>query len=312
MKLILPERIILPVGVLAAVLIIATIISVSLIAYLGSNGMTFSLSSFNWEGVDGITNIFMTVVTMVFLYGIIQAKETHAESAKARKQATNASDAEVLRWAMDEMSKRKDHIRLVTDAYKEELENILIKDYGFKSTSESCEPKTHKYQLRKSSPKYTDQDRMNFIESMKTNEKYEFYLKVEKIKGDEWNQEIKDALHKEVSIIMQRMGYMALFNLISKQHFINLWGPMFLACWYSIEWYIKDERERLGETPEKNIEEPAVFIDKFGSSDKDNREYDGAFFRIYLETFIRECESNLPKKLVNNERLKFGRKPLSE
>ena len=70
------KKIILPVGVLAVVLTIATIISFVLITYLGSNGMTFNLSSFNWEGVDGITNIFMTVVTLVFLYGIIQAKET--------------------------------------------------------------------------------------------------------------------------------------------------------------------------------------------------------------------------------------------
>ena len=57
---------ILPVGVLTAVLTIATIISFILVAYLGSNSMTFNLSSFNWEGVDGITNIFMTVVTLVF------------------------------------------------------------------------------------------------------------------------------------------------------------------------------------------------------------------------------------------------------
>ena len=300
----LPKKIILPIGVLAVVLIIATIISFILIAYLGSNGMTFNLSSFNWEGVDGITNIFMTVVTMVFLYGIIQAKETHAESAKARKQATNASDAEVLRWAMDEMSKRKDHIRLVTDAYKEELENILIKDYKFKSTSESCESKTHKYQLRKSRPKYTDEDRMTFVKSMDDNKQKEFYSKAKEINGNKWNQEIKDALHKEVSIIMQRMGYMALFGLISKQHFINLWGPMFLASWYSIKWYIKKEREKLGEN-DKNIDNVEEFIQMFGDGG-DNKDYDGAFFRIHLEAFIIECENKLPIELVNNERLKFG------
>jgi uncharacterized membrane protein len=296
------KKIILPVGVLTAVLTIATIISFSLVAYLGSNSMTFNLSSFNWEGVDGITNIFMTVVTLVFLYGIIQAKETHSESAKARKQSTNASDAEVLRWAMDEMGKRKDDIKLVTNAYKKELQNLLTDKYGYINSDESFD---------------TDKGRMDHIESMKKHmevgELENFYSNVLSINGEEWSENVKDTLHKEVSIIMQRMGYMALFSLISKQHFINLWGPMFLACWYSIEWYIKDERGRLGENlnPDKNLK-PGDFIDQFGSSGRSNREYEGAFFRIHLETFIRECENKLPLLLVNNERLKFGREPLLE
>ena len=173
-----------------------------------------------------------------------------------------------------------------------------------------------KYKYTKSNEFFdTDKGRMMHIESMQKNmsneELEDFYSNVESIDGEKWSKDVKDALHKEVSIIMQRMGYMALFSLISKQHFINLWGPMFLACWYSIEWYIKDERERLGENTENNLK-PVDFIKQFGSMEESNRDYEGAFFRIHLETFVQECEDRLPLLLVNNERLKFGRKPLTK
>ena len=279
------------------------LVLVPMISYYLFSGIVVyeDLKVFNWEGVSGLTNIIMTIVTIVLLIGIWQAKESQEETKNARIQATNASDAEVLRWAMDEMTQRKNHIRLVTDAYKSELENILI-PLGFKG-----EQKTHKYKKRIFKPSYSDQDRISFLKEISESKKKEFYSKVEGIDGNDWSQDIKDALHKEVSIIMQRMGYMALFGLISKQHFINLWGPIFLASWYSIEWYIKDERKSLNENldSEKNLS-AEKFIDKFGPRGN-NRDYKGAFFRIHLETFIKECEAKLPLELVNNERLKFGR-----
>jgi hypothetical protein len=279
--------------------VVSIIIIFLVVAIVSSiEGIQIELYKFNWEGVDGITNIIMTIVTMTLLFGIWQAKETHDESTKARKQSTRANDAEILRWAMDEMSKRKGDIKLVTNAYKQELQEVMNKSFPDSKGSFG-----------------TDKSRMEFIKEMqekatdKDKEKLEkFYKAVEDITGENWDDGVKTALHTEVSIIMQRMGYMALFSLISKQHFINLWGPMFLACWYSIEWYIKNERKELGESNDNNCETPEEFIEIFEEGGN-NSDYEGAFFRIHLETFVMECENKLPLLLVNNERLKFGRGP---
>lgn len=253
---------------------------------------------FDWDGVSGVSDVLMTFVTLILMLSIWQAKDAHSESTKARVQSTNASDAEVLRWAMDEMGKRKIHIKLVTNAYKEELQTILVNGY--------------EYNCNDVEENHRDQHRMEFVKELDESKREEFFEEVKKITGKDWSQDIKDALHKEVSIIMQRMGYMALFGLISKQHFINLWGPMFLASWYSIEWYITEERKRLGESSGENLD-PKMFIEQFGTGEGEgNRGYQGAFFRIHLETFIKECETKLPLQLVNNERLKFGRKNLLE
>lgn len=281
-------------------LLSAILIGMAIMFVLGVSS-EYSFSKFDWDGVSGISDVLMTFVTLVLLLSIWQAKDAHDESTKARIQSTNASDAEVLKWAMIEIGKRKPDIKLVTDAYKNELD-ILLSDN-----------KPHKYQAtNKKQPQYTDQERVTHIENLSNNKKEEFYSNVEEINGENWNQEIKDALHKEVSIIMQRMGYMALFGLISKQHFINLWGPMFLASWYSIEWYIKEERKRLGENLEL-VPNPEEFIEQFGSSEGvGNRSYKGAFFRIHLEAFIKECEDKLPLQLVNNERKKFGRREIDQ
>jgi hypothetical protein len=299
--------------VISIFLLLLSIITVNLI----SSEVDFA--KFDWDGVSGVSDVLMTFVTLILMLSIWQAKDAHDESTKARVQSTNASDAEVLRWAMDEMGERKKHIKLVTNEFKKELEKMLISNYSFTVSGKDEELadciRPHKYQLTniKSQPKHTDQERMSHILNMKKYDQDKFYSDVEKITGRDWDQDIKDVLHKEVSIIMQRMGYMALFGLISKQHFINLWGPMFLASWYSIEWYIREEREKLCENldPDNNYP-PEMFIERFGTGgDKDNRDYQGAFFRIHLETFIRECETKLPLALVNNERLKFGRKPFS-
>jgi uncharacterized membrane protein len=282
--------------------LIVILISVSLlvVAILVVTSITTNVNftEFNWSGVSGISDVLMTFVTLILMLSIWQAKDAHDESTKARVQSTNASDAEVLRWAMDEMGKRKKHIKSVTNEYKKELQEILVNGY--------------EYSYNDVEDNHKDQHRMEFVNKLDESKQKEFYEKVDKITGKDWSQDIKDDLHKEVSIIMQRMGYMALFGLISKQHFINLWGPMFLASWYSIEWYIMEERGRLGESSEKNLD-PKMFIEQFGTYEgEDSRDYKGAFFRIHLETFIKECENKLPLKLVNNERLKFGRPPLKE
>jgi uncharacterized membrane protein len=282
--------------------LIVILISVSLlvVAILVVTSITTNVNftEFNWSGVSGISDVLMTFVTLILMLSIWQAKDAHDESTKARVQSTNASDAEVLRWAMDEMGKRKKHIKSVTNEYKKELQEILVNGY--------------EYSYNDVEDNHKDQHRMEFVNKLDESKQKEFYEKVDKITGKDWSQDIKDDLHKEVSIIMQRMGYMALFGLISKQHFINLWGPMFLASWYSIEWYIIEERGRLGESSEENLD-PKMFIEQFGTYEgEDSRDYKGAFFRIHLETFIKECENKLPLKLVNNERLKFGRPPLKE
>ena len=282
--------------------LIVILISVSLlvVAILVVTSITTNVNftEFNWSGVSGISDVLMTFVTLILMLSIWQAKDAHDESTKARVQSTNASDAEVLRWAMDEMGKRKKHIKSVTNEYKKELQEILVNGY--------------EYSYNDVEDNHKDQHRMEFVNKLDESKQKEFYEKVDKITGKDWSQDIKDDLHKEVSIIMQRMGYMALFGLISKQHFINLWGPMFLASWYSIEWYIIEERGRLGESSEENLD-PKMFIEQFGTYEgEDSRDYQGAFFRIHLETFIKECENKLPLKLVNNERLKFGRPPLKE
>lgn len=280
------------VAIISLCLLLLTILTVKTIS------STLDFSTFNWNGVSGVSDVLMTLVTIVLMLSIWQAKDAHNESTKARIQSTNASDAEILRWAMDEMGKRKKHIKSVTSAYKNELEKILVVKYQYTNENISDIDK--------------DLHRTNYLKELNDESKEAFFNDAKKITGIEWESETISALHTEVSIIMQRMGYMALFGLISKQHFINLWGPMFLASWYSIEWYIKEERERLQENTSEDVQlSPAKFINQF-SGKEDNRSYEGAYFRIHLETFIKECEEKLPLNLVNNERLKFGRPPLEK
>ncbi len=258
----------------------------------------FNFSKFDWSSLSGVSNTLTTLITLVLLLSIWQAKDAHNESTKARVQSTNASDAEVLRWAMKEIGESKSDIKLVTEAYKKDLVKILIDNHGYSCNNNDNDNDNN------------DKSYMDFIRKLEGAPLKKFHEDVEGITGESWDSTVTDVLHTKVSIIMQRMGYMALFGLISKQHFINLWGPMFLASWYSIEWYIKAERERLSEDSSENWP-PEKFIKAFGNEDS-NRNYEGAFFRIHLETFIVECENKLPLKLVNNERLKFGRTRLEK
>ena len=98
-----------------------------------------------------------------------------------------------------------------------------------------------------------------------------------------WGKDELDAA-QSVGVKLQRIGYMANQNLISRDHFMNMWGPMYLASWYSLEAWVKHKRLKLDEP--QNIS-------------------DGAYSRMYFEEYAKYCENNLLLKLVNNERDRF-------
>ncbi|WP_290516541.1 hypothetical protein [Alcanivorax sp.] len=102
--------------------------------------------------------------------------------------------------------------------------------------------------------------------------------------NEHWKKEEREAA-QQVSVKLQRIGYMAWNNLISRNHFMNIWGPMYLCCWYALEPWVLEKRHQLDE-PER-IE-------------------DGAFSRHFFEIYALYCEAWLPLGLVNNERSRFG------
>jgi len=186
------------------------------------------LATFDWNGVSGLTNVFMVILTLFLLYGLKQGANNIKESSLSR-------DADILRWAMTEMDLLKPAIKILTDAHKRSPycsnEETHLKDFV-----------------------------------------------------SDWTKEELTAA-QEVSVKLQRIGYMALHNLISRNHFMNIWGPMYLSVWYSLEPWVKHKRLDLGEPLTIN---------------------EGAYSRIYLEQFAIYCEKNMPEVLVNNERRRFN------
>ena len=87
------------------------------------------------------------------------------------------------------------------------------------------------------------------------------------------------------------MGYFALYDLIDKKHFLNLWGPMYLSCWYSLEKFVKHQRTLENEPFDLT---------------------DDTYYRIYFEKYARYCEQELPELLLNNTRVRFGLKPIEK
>ncbi|NUY56557.1 hypothetical protein HLG76_08275 [Salinivibrio sp. EAGSL] len=61
-----------------------------------------------------------------------------------------------------------------------------------------------------------------------------------------WCKETVDAAYR-VSIVMQRLSYMAMSGLISREHFSKMWGPAFIKAWDSLEPYIHHKRFLNGE-----------------------------------------------------------------
>ncbi|MGI1986428.1 hypothetical protein [Shewanella glacialipiscicola] len=192
------------------------------------NDFKVQLTTFDWNGVSGLTNILMVFLTAFLLYSLRQGSKNIKESALSR-------DADILRWAMAEMDILKPAIRVLTDAHK-----------------------------RIAYCQCTD----NHIKEFECN----------------WTPEELLAA-QEVSVKLQRIGYMALHNLISRNHFMNIWGPMYLSTWYSLEPWVKHKRLEMDEP--LTIEE-------------------GAYSRMYLEQFAQYCEVNMPDVLVNNERRRFN------
>lgn len=99
-----------------------------------------------------------------------------------------------------------------------------------------------------------------------------------------WSEDELEAAHY-VSIGLQRMGYYATHNLVSKKHYLNLWGPLYLSCWYSLEGWVKHKRLTLGEPMDIKY---------------------GAYSRMYFEKFAIYCEENLPELLLKNTREDFS------
>ncbi|MFC0444264.1 hypothetical protein ACFOD1_03015 [Pseudidiomarina halophila] len=84
-----------------------------------------------------------------------------------------------------------------------------------------------------------------------------------------WSGELRAAAQR-VSVTMQRLSYMAEADLISKEHFSNMWGPMFADAWNRLEPFVQHKRhlER----------EPLTLAD-------------GAYSRKDFEKFARYCEA---------------------
>lgn len=194
------------------------------------NDFKVQLSTFDWNGVSGLTNVLMVFLTALLLYSLRQGSKNIKESALSR-------DADILRWAMAEMDILKPAIRVLTNAHK-------------RVAYCQCSEGSH------------------------TTKEF----------ACNWTSEELTAA-QDVSVKLQRIGYMALHNLISRNHFMNVWGPMYLSTWYSLEPWVKHKRLELDEP--LTIEE-------------------GAYSRMYLEQFAQYCEANMPEVLVNNERRRFN------
>lgn len=199
-----------------------------------SQEVTVKLHEFDWSGVSGVMDMVMVVLTFVLLVGLKQGSKSIDESNRSR-------NAELLNWAMEEMSKLKPAIRIVTDAHKKQpyCDDLLHIDTDYVSA---------------------------------------------------WSKE-ELAAAQTVSVALQRMGYFATHDLVSKRHFVNLWGPLYLSCWYSLEGWVKHKRLQLDEPIDIN---------------------QGAYSRLYFEKFAMYCEENLPKLLLDNTRKQFGLPPITK
>ncbi|APP04896.1 MULTISPECIES: hypothetical protein [Vibrio] len=62
----------------------------------------------------------------------------------------------------------------------------------------------------------------------------------------QWSRETIDPAYR-VSILMQRLSYMAMSELISKEHFAKMWGPDFSKSWTLLEPYVHHKRFLNGE-----------------------------------------------------------------
>lgn len=78
-----------------------------------------------------------------------------------------------------------------------------------------------------------------------------------------WSAEEMDAANR-VSIVLQRLGYMANSGLISKKHFSEMWGPVVVKAWAACEQFVYFKR--------LSNDEP-ILLDEGGYSRKDFEKY---------------------------------------
>lgn len=83
-----------------------------------------------------------------------------------------------------------------------------------------------------------------------------------------WQQEEEKAAYR-ISVVLQRLSYLANSGLISKIHLQKIWGPTFAEAWDLVETWVKYKRFKKGEPIELS---------------------DGAFSRNDFEKFALECK----------------------
>jgi len=97
------------------------------------------------------------------------------------------------------------------------------------------------------------------------------YGTMEQIRGVDftspWPAELEKAAQR-VSVELQRLSYLANSGLISKTHFMSMWGPTFARAWISLEPWVKHRRFTNGEPIDLK---------------------DGAYSRNDFERFACEC-----------------------
>ncbi len=82
-----------------------------------------------------------------------------------------------------------------------------------------------------------------------------------------WPQEVESAAYR-VSVELQRLSYLANSGLISKVHFMKMWGPSFVKAWAVLEMWVKHKRIINGEPIDLAL---------------------GAYSRNDFERFSKEC-----------------------
>ena len=78
-----------------------------------------------------------------------------------------------------------------------------------------------------------------------------------------WSEDQLAAANR-VSIVLQRLGYMATAELISKEHFAELWGPVVISAWKNSKEFVFYKRFQNGEP---------VLLDEGGFIRKDFEKY---------------------------------------
>lgn len=58
---------------------------------------------------------------------------------------------------------------------------------------------------------------------------------------------IPDEEANKVSRVLQRLSYLVRAELIPEEHLIEMWGPLFVEMWLSLEPWVKDKRIQNGE-----------------------------------------------------------------